>query len=499
MAEQVYLGIDLGAESGRVMAGIWNGSSIRLEELHRFPNGGVWVGESLKWDVVRLWGEIQNGLAAGAKKFGRSIVSVGVDTWGVDHVLLSKTDELLGLPFHYRDPRTRGVMDRVLKRVSRAEIFAASGLQFMELNTLFQLVSLSEQHPELLAAADCLLMMPDFIHWCLCGEKAVEFTNATTTQFFHPVKRAWSEDLLRALGLPTAMLPRVVSPGTRLGPLRPGLASRLGLEGVSVVAPASHDTGSAVAAIPTSNTGGVNWAYISSGTWSLMGVEVGNAVLTPRAQALNLTNEGGIEGTYRLLKNIMGLWLVQQCRRAFERRGTPFDYEELVRRAAGAPALQSLVDPDHPSFLSPEDMTAEIRAFCRGTGQPVPGSEGEFIRCALESLVLKYQVTLEGLEELVGRRIDVIHVVGGGSRNALLNQFTADACGRPVLAGPVEATVLGNLLVQVKAAGEIGSLGDLRRVVRDSHALERFEPREPAAWEAARGRFRSLLPGGRGA
>ncbi|HAM72337.1 MAG TPA: rhamnulokinase, partial [Verrucomicrobiales bacterium] len=482
MAEQVYLGIDLGAESGRVMAGLWDGRKVRVEELHRFPNGGVWVGESLRWDLVRLWSEIQAGLTAGARRFGSSIVSVGVDTWGVDHVLLSRTGELLGLPFHYRDPRTRGVMARVLKQVSRAEIFEASGLQFMEINSLFQLVALREQHPELLEAAGTFLMMPDWIHWCLSGEKRAEFTNATTTQFFHPTHRTWSTSLLGRLGIPTSMLPPVVLPGTPLGPVLPGLASRLGLPStLSVVAPASHDTGSAVAAVPTGNTGGTNWAYISSGTWSLMGVEVGNAILTPRAQALNVTNEGGIEGTYRLLKNIMGLWLVQQCRRSFERSGRTVDYDGLVRAAEAAAPLRSIVDPDHPSFLNPEDMPGAIRAYCARTGQPVPQDAGELVRCALESLALKYRATLEGMEELVGGRIEVIHVVGGGSRNALLNQFTADACGRPVLAGPVEATVLGNVLVQARAAGEIGSLADLRGVVRESGPPVRFEPRDPGA------------------
>lgn len=493
MAEHVYLGVDLGAESGRVMAGLWDGERMRLEELHRFPNGGVWVGDSLKWDVVRLWAEIQQGLGEAGRRFGGAVRSVGVDTWGVDSVLLSGSDELLGLPFHYRDPRTRGVMARVLQSIPREDIFAQTGLQFMEINTLFQWVSLKEQHPELLDAARCFLMMPDFFHWCLSGEKRAEFTNATTTQFYHPLKRDWARGLLERLQLPTGILPPVVDPGTVLGPLRTSLAQRAGLSGVRVIAPATHDTGSAVAAVPTESTGRSNWAYISSGTWSLMGVEIREALLTPRALASDLTNEGGIQGTYRLLKNIMGLWLVQQCKRSFERAGHTHSYEDLVTLASKAPALRSLVNPDAPEFLSPEDMPHALRERCRVTGEPVPEDEGAMIRCALESLALKYAVTLRGLEESTGVPVDVIHVVGGGSRNHLLNQFTADACQRPVLAGPVEATVLGNVLVQAQADGQIRDLPQLRSVVRQSGGIQRFEPRDQARWAGAYERFVRLL------
>lgn len=474
------------------MAGLWNGTTIRLEELHRFSNGGVWVGDSLRWDVVRLWAEIQTGLCLAARKFGDSIVSVGIDTWGVDFVLLSKSQELLGLPYHYRDPRTRGIMARTLQQVSRERIFRATGLQFMEINTLFQLIAYRDTNPELLAAADCFLMMPDFLNWCLSGERVCEFTNATTTQFFDPTARGWATDLLREVQLPAAILPRVVQPGTPLGLLRPSVASRAGLKQVQVIAPATHDTGSAVAAAPTSLTGNPTWAYISSGTWSLMGVEVQQAILTPRSLELNMTNEGGIDGTYRLLKNIMGLWLLQQCKRSFEKSGTVYSYEHLVGLASASAPLRSLVDPDHPSFLSPDEMPVAIQAFCRETGQPEPKDEGQFVRCVLESLALKYAATLDGLEDLVGKRIEVIHVMGGGSRNDLLNQFTADACNRPVLAGPVEATVLGNLLVQVKARGELKSLADLRSVVRHSTDLKSFDPRDGSSWAAARERFKSL-------
>ncbi len=494
MSEQVYLGIDLGAESGRVMAGLWDGRRIRLEELHRFPNGPVPLAGSMRWDVLRLWSEIQHGLALAGRRFGKAVVSVGVDTWGVDFVLLSKSGELLGQPFHYRDSRTRGMLEHAFRRVPRAQIFAATGVQFMELNTLYQLLALRQNSPELLDAAQTFLTMPDFLNWCLSGARLCEFTNATTTQCLDPSRRGWAVELLRQFDLPTGIFPEIIPPGSRIGPLRPDLAEKTGLASATVIAPATHDTGSAVAAVPTLNTGKTNWAYLSSGTWSLMGVELPRASLTPRTLELNLTNEGGVNFTYRLLKNISGLWLVQQCRRAFEARGRKCDYAELVWLASEAPALRSFVDPDDARFLNPPDMAAAIQSFCRETGQPVPETEGELVRCALESLALKYQTTLSSLEELTGNRIEVIHIVGGGSQNHLLNQFAADACNRPVLAGPVEATVLGNVLVQSCASAEVVNLAELRAVVRDSFEVRPFEPDAKAAeaWVAARQRFSAL-------
>jgi rhamnulokinase len=494
MADQCYLGVDLGAESGRVMAGLWDGRRIRLEELHRFPNGPLHVAGTMRWDVLRLWSEVETGLAIAAKRFGKSIVSVGADTWGVDFVLLSKSNEVLGQPFHYRDARTRGMLEHAFSLVPRAEIFAATGLQFMEISTLYQMLALQRTSPEVLAAADCFLMMPDFMHWCLCGSRVVEFTNATTTQFFHPTERTWSFDMLRRLGLPTHMLPEVAPPGTKLGRLRDSVTERTGLGPIDVIAPATHDTGSAVAGVPTRNTGKANWAYISSGTWSLMGVEVSSALLGKRVLELNLTNEGGVNFTYRLLKNIMGLWLVQQCKRSFDSRGKQHDYDALVRLANESPPLESLVDPDDARFLNPPDMPAAIQSFCRETDQTAPETEGSLVRCALESLALKYQTVLGWLEEVTGTPTEVIHVVGGGSRNDLLNQFTANACNRSVLAGPVEATVLGNLLVQAQAVGETVSLADIRTIVRESTEVREFqsEPATRDAWLAARDRFARL-------
>ena len=476
MAKKVYLAVDLGAESGRVIAGLWDGRRLQLEEVHRFSNGGVYLGETFRWDTLRLWGEIQNGLALAGKKYAKQIVSVGADTWGVDFVLLNKQDEILGLPYHYRDARTRGALERTFKKVPRAEIFAQSGLQFMELNSLYQLLAWQQHSPAILDAADTLLFIPDFLHWAMCGVKRAEFTIASTSQFVHPLKRNWSLPLLKKLGLPAHFLPKIVPPGTTLGKFRKSLAERTGLAGVKVVAPPSHDTASAVAGVPTADTGKANWAYISSGTWSLMGVEVQKAVLTPRALELNMTNEGGIDGTYRLLKNIMGLWLVQQCKRAFDAAGRKYDYAELAALAAKAKPFRSIVNLNDARFLNPPDMPKAIQEFCRETKQPVPKTEGELVRCAYESLALKYRETLGSLEELTGEKVEVIHIVGGGSQSRILNQFAADACQRPVVTGPVEATAMGNLLTQIRADDELGSLAEMREVVRASSVEQRYEP-----------------------
>ncbi len=492
MADRVYLGVDLGAESGRVIAGVWNGRKLRLEEVHRFPNGPVHLADSIRWDVLRLWAEVQNGLSAAARRYGRQIVSVGADTWGVDYVLLTRRGEMLGLPYHYRDSRTDGVMASAFRKVPRAEIFRQTGLQFMQLNTLFQLIAHRREHPDMLDHADRLLMMPDFFHWAMCGSKVVEFTDGSTTQCMSAGRRTWATGLLRALDIPTRIFPKVVQPGTDLGELRRSVAERTGLDGVRVVAPPTHDTASAVAAVPTDRTGSAEWAYLSSGTWSLMGVEVRRPVITARALELNVTNEGGVDGTYRLLKNIMGLWLVQQCKRAFEAAGRTYTYADLVHEAAAAPALRSLVDPDDTRFLNPPDMPRAIQSYCRETGQPIPSTDGALVRCAYDSLALKYRQVVGSLEELTGGRIEVIHIVGGGSQNDLLNQFTADACQRPVLAGPVEATAMGNVLVQARASGEVGSLAEIREVVRRSSALRSFEPGDPGPWDEAANRMERL-------
>jgi len=492
MSERSYLAVDLGAESGRVIAGRFDGQLIAIEELHRFPNGPVSLAGSMRWNVLGLWDGIRQGLSRAAGKFD-DLRSVGVDTWGVDYVLLDSAGELLGLPYHYRDSRTQGLLNAVTSELSHEKIFAESGLQFMEINTLYQLVAHLQHDPALMERADRMLLMPDFFHWCLSGSRVVEFTNATTTQLVHPTRRTWSETLLRELRLPRQAFGEIVPPGTNLGTLRSDVAEGTGLGRLKVVAPATHDTGSAVAAVPVEQGGRPNWAYISSGTWSLIGVEVADAVLSEKAQRFNVTNEGGVDGTYRLLKNVMGLWLVQELRRSFERSGKTFDYAELARLAANATPFGSLIDPDADAFLRPHDMASAIRTYCERTGQVPPDTEGAFVRCALESLALKYAVVIARIEELTGVAVEVIHVVGGGGRNALLNELTASACGRPVIAGPVEATALGNVLIQARSDGEIGSLADLRAIVRASVELTTFEPRQSAGWQDAAARFQKLL------
>ncbi len=492
MADKTYLAVDLGAESGRVMAGAFDGSRITLRQVHRFANGPVRLGDSLRWNLVGLWSEILNGLRQASAESRGSAVSVGVDTWGVDFVLMNRHDELLGQPWNYRDARTDGMLQKAFQKVPRAEIFARTGLQFLQFNSLYQLLSMCERDPELVALARHFLMIPDFFHWCLCGSRVVEFTNATTSQMLSPVTRTWAFDMLRRFEIPAAMFPDVTAPGTLLGHLRSDVADFTGLGRLKVVAPATHDTASAVAAVPTTGTGRSDWAYISSGTWSLLGVEVPEAVLSENAMRRNVTNEGGVDGTYRLLRNIMGLWLVQRCRVAFERRGRRPDYSELIAAADQAQPLRSLIDPDRPEFLNPADMCAAIAAECARTSQPVPDTEGQFVRCALESLALKYQMVLSWIEELTGIPVSVIQIVGGGSQNALLNQMTASACNRPVMAGPVEATALGNVLIQARAAGDLGSLAEIREVVRRSEQITEYTPRNPEDWHAARDTFRRI-------
>ena len=490
---QTYLAFDLGASSGRAVIGRFDGRAIELEEVHRFANGPISVAGGLYWDALRLYDEMLAGLRKCARISGPEPAGIGIDTWGVDFALLDDVDELLGNPRCYRDPRVQGMLEKALSRVSREAIFEQTGLQFLEINTLYQLLSMAEKNPRRLRMADTLLMMPDLFNFWLTGRKVCEFSNATTTQFYNPRTGAWATDLLDRLGIPADMLPEVVASGTPLGPLRPEIAADAGIRSAGVIAPACHDTGSAVAAVPFSDA---DAAYISSGTWALLGAELPAPAVTRAALRHNFTNEGGVCGTYRFLKNITGLWIVQECRRIWENQGHAYSFAELVRLAGAAPALTSFIDPDHSDFLEPGDMPGRIRTYCRRTGQTVPAFEGAVIRCALESLALKCRCVLEDLESVLNRRLRTIHVVGGGVRNALLNQFTADATGRPVVAGPAEATALGNILMQVYARGEIDSLAGIREVVRNSTEIVAFEPDGGDAWEDAYARYREILDDG---
>ena len=488
----VYLAVDLGAESGRVVAGHFDGTRIFLEPVHRFPNGPVDVQGTLFWDVLRLWSDIKIGLGKAAEQYGSRIVGIGLDTWGVDYGLLARDGSLLGNPYHYRDSRTDGMMEAAFRKVPRAEVFARTGIQFMQLNTLYQLVAMVEARSPLLDAAETLLTMPDLINYWLTGRMANEFTIATTTQCYDPRAGDWAYDMLEQLGIPRRLFGKIVAPGTVLGPLQASVAAETGLGGVPVIAPATHDTGSAVAAVPMDPD---NAIYLSSGTWSLMGVESKVPILDDRMLTWNLTNEGGVDGTFRILKNVMGLWLVQELRREWQRAGDDHDYGEMVEMAAAAPAFGSFVSPGDSRYLAPGDMAVRIQAACRDTGQAPPESKGAILRCALESLALEYRWVAERLDELTGKRLGTIHIIGGGAQNELLDQLAADATGRRVVTGPIEATALGNVLVQAKALGHIGSIAEGREVVKASFDLKTFEPRDTARWDGVYSRYLQIREG----
>jgi len=481
-----FLAFDLGAESGRAVLGHFDGDRLRLEQVHRFPNGPVRVLDSLHWDVLRLWSEIKHGLTLAAKAHSEGLTSVGLDTWGVDFGLLDADDTLLGNPYHYRDSRTDGMMDEAFCLVPRAEIFQRTGIQFMQLNSLYQLLTMVKANSPALAAAKTFLNMSDLFNFWLTGRKANEFTIATTTQCYDPGTGDWARDMLKKMGIPSHIFGQIVPPGTVLDTLRPSVAEETGCQLIPIIAPATHDTGSAVAAVPVA---GNDYIYLSSGTWSLMGVEVTEPVITEQSLAHNITNEGGVNGTFRLLKNTMGLWLVQECRREWARAGKMYSYDNLTRMAAEAPAFGSLVLPGDTRFLRPGEMSGRIQAFCHETGQAVPETKGEIVRCALESLALEYRWVAERLEEVASRQLPTVHIIGGGSQNWLLNQFTADATGRTVVAGPVEATAIGNVLVQSLALGHIASLEEGRELVRRSFEVETFEPGDTAAWNVAYERY----------
>jgi rhamnulokinase len=484
-----FLAFDLGAESGRAVLGQFDGERLRLSEVHRFPNGPVRLPDGLHWDVLRLWTEIKRGLTLAIQQ-GADLAGIGLDTWGVDFGLLDRDGALISNPYHYRDSRTDGMLEEAFRRVPREEIFAQTGIQFMQLNSLYQLLAMVVSRSPALDIAETFLTMPDLFNYWLTGRKVCEFSIATTTQCYDPRKRGWAFPLLEKMGIPIHIFPEIVPPATILGELLPSVAEEVGVSGLPVIAPACHDTGCAVAAVPAK---GPDFAYISSGTWSLMGAELPEPVINEQSLAFNLTNEGGVGGTFRFLKNITGLWLVQECRRTWARQGEEFSYDELTQMAAQAKPLQSVVDPDYPEFLKPGDMPARIRAFCERTGQPVPQSKGEVIRCVLESLALKYRWVLERLEEILGRRLEPVHIVGGGTQNWLLNQFAADATGRRVVTGPIEATAAGNVIAQMMALGHIGSLAEGRQIVRNSFDVATYEPRGGAEWDEAYSRFLAMM------
>lgn len=477
-----FLAFDLGAESGRAVLGTLEQGRISLEVIHRFRTEGLIMLGTRQWDLARIYEEMIEGLAKCARDHGPHLDGIGVDTWGVDFGLLARDGSVLANPVHYRDKRNDGMQDYAFTKVPRAELYGATGIQFLPFNTVYQVLSLVKNQSPLLDAAGSLLLMGDLFGYLLSGKPACEYTNASTTQMLDPFTRTWNNALIEKLGLPRGLLLDPVAPGTVLGPILPEIAARTGISpDTLVIAPGTHDTASAVAAVPVAKDAG-NWSYLSSGTWSLLGAEIDAPCVDAKALAQDFTNEGGVGGKIRFLKNIIGLWLVQECRRAWQREGQTVDYAAMTAEAAASPAFAAIIDVDDPRLMAPDHMPATIQTLCRETGQQIPETHGAIIRCALESLALKYRKTLKALDDTLGRKTERLHVIGGGVQNRLLGQMTADACGIPVIAGPIEATALGNIGVQAMAAGAIDSLAAMREVIAASIELDRFEPVNTEPW-----------------
>jgi rhamnulokinase len=475
MAVRTVLAIDIGADSGRVIAVHFDGQCLSYDEIYRFQNVPVTVRGTLHWDILRLWGDVQTGIRKASNP-----AALGIDTWGVDFALLDRAGRLLGNPVHYRDQRTEGIPDYVHARVPFKEIFKRTGIQFMSINSLYQLASLVKNQDPMLENAASFLMVPDLLYYWLTGVKVNEFTDATTSQCYDPRAGNWAFDLLEQLGIPSRLFGPITPPGQILG----------NYGSIPAVLAAHHDTASAVVGVPAQTP---NFAYISSGTWSLLGMELPEPVINDAALQANITNEGGYGGTYRMLKNIMGMWLIQEARRTWIAEGQEYSYDQLTQMANDAKPFESLVDPDNSQFLPPGDMPGRIRQYCQQKGQPAPESVGAVARCIFESLALKYRHVLRQQAALTGRPVEALHIVGGGSRNALLCQMTADATGCRVIAGPVEATALGNAISQLIALGDLKSVEEGRALVRSSFEMSVYEPRDLSPWDAVEPRFKALL------
>jgi rhamnulokinase len=484
-----FVAADLGASSGRLMVGQWNGRAFQFDELHRFPNSGVRVAGSLHWDVLGIWSEIQTGLAKYEARFQNVPAAIGVDAWGVDFALLDRRGKLIGNPYHYRDCKTDGIPELVFKKIDKRALFSQTGVQTMQINTLFQLYAMAQAADPQLEIAETLLMVPDLFHYFLSGAKAVEFTEATTTQMY-VAGRGWSSEVLDTLNIPRRILPEVVLPGTQLGPLRTDVVRNSGLRGsFPVIAMASHDTASAVTAIPEMDEAS---AFISSGTWSLMGVELREPITSDDAFALNFTNEGGAEGTILLLKNIPGLWILQECLRQWTSEGRNYSWAEISSMASAETPFQCVLDVDDSNFATPENMPAAIADYCHRTMQSLPQTDGAIARCCFEGLSLRYRSVLESLEKLICRRLETIRIVGGGCLHAMLCQMTADACNRMVVAGPSEASAFGNIILQAIAIGHLQDMRDGRAAIAQSIQRTTYAPRKIAAWDDACAKLKRL-------
>jgi len=489
MSTSHYLAVDLGAESGRVMLGTLAANKLDLEEIHRFANMPVRMCDSLRWDIMGMFREIKAGMATVAKR-GVEVEGISVDSWGVDYVWVGAGQPMLAPSFVYRDKRNDHAQAEALRFVPPEAIFAETGLQLMPFNTVFQLFADHRDCPALVGIAEAFLPIADFYLYLLSGKVQTEESLASTTQIYDPRSRNWSEKLIRDFGFEREIFPEIVPSATVLGPLTEWVQDECGLGAVPVIASCSHDTGAAVAAVPA--TGGEDWAFLSSGTWSLIGVELPEPLMNERVLQANFSNEVGLGGTSRFLKNIVGLWILQECRRAWEKEGTSFTYVEITSLAAEAESLRSLIHPNDTRFIKPGGMPEKVRSFCRETGQPEPETPGQIARCILESLALTYRENLDLIESLTGRTIHQLHIIGGGSQSILLNQFAANATERTVLAGPTEATAIGNILIQAIATGELGSIADLRKTVRASFPIQEFTPTDQPLWRAAAERFTAI-------
>ncbi|GAB5491859.1 MAG: rhamnulokinase family protein [Phototrophicaceae bacterium] len=476
MSAKSVLAVDLGAESGRVIQASLTDDGIALEDMHRFSNTPVYAGATLNWDVLRLWHNIQKGIALA----GDTPISVGVDTWGVDFALLDKHGALLSNPVHYRDQRNDGMMDWVFERMPRREIFEQTGIQFMQINGLYGLAAMAKAQSPVLDIADTLLTIPDLFNYWLSGSKTCEFSHATTLQIYNPRQNDWARPVLEAVGIPTNFLTPVVHPGDIIGKYNH----------LDVIVPACHDTGSAVVGIPTTTK---NYAYLSSGTWSLLGIEVDEPVINDASYEANLTNEGGVYGNYRLLKNIMGLWIAQQCRETWARDGQDYSYAQLVTFAEGANSFHSFIDPDHDIFLAHGDMPSRIRDYCKNTQQAIPETVGQIMRTVFESLAMKYRYVVDLLRDISGQAIERLHIIGGGAKNTLLCQMTANALGMDVVAGPVEATALGNAIIQFITQGEFANIAEAREMLSRTISTSTYEPQARDEWEEQYHNFKYLL------
>ena len=491
-----FIAFDIGASSGRSIVGTLENNIIKLDEIYRFQNRRIQIDKSLCWDISQLYKDMLKGLKKYVEKYGPNVDGIGIDTWGVDFVLLDKNNEMIGYAHHYRDSRTQGVYEEIFKKIPKEEIFLETGIQFMDINSVVQLYSMVLNDSPQLAITDTFLMVPDYLNFLLSGKKLTEYSIATTSQIFNPKKNEWAFSLIERLGFKSNWFKEVVPSGSILGDIKDYIAKEVGLaNNTKIIAPACHDTGSAVAAVPVNmdKYSSGEWAYLSSGTWSLLGVELNKPLINNKVLKYNFTNEGGLNNSIRFLKNVTGMWIIQECKRIWENEGKEFNWEDIVSEAKKAPKFQYLIDPNNPIFLNPKNMISTIQNFCKDHNQQQPESVGEISRTIFESLAFKYKEVVENLEELTSKSIKILHVIGGGASNNLLNQFTANALGIPIKVGPVEATAIGNILIQAYALEKINNINELRTIVHNSSEIKTFTPRNTDEWNTVYKRYKKIL------